>query len=99
MKKWQHSKVFYPRDNLAAEGIKSFSDFMPSAAKLSLESEVRNFILKVVIFWYHVPRIYKEGWTERAIILCKLNKSLLESSISVGIIRQKSLYSLKNLCI
>ena len=45
------------------------------------------------------PRIYKEGWTERAIMLCKLNKSLLESSKSVGIHRQKSLYSLKNLCI
>ena len=30
-------------------------------------------------------RIYKEGLTERAIILCKLNKSLLESSKSVGI--------------
>ena len=26
------------------------------------------------------PRIYKEGLTERAIILCKLNKSLLEGS-------------------
>ena len=45
------------------------------------------------------PRIYKEGLTERAIILCKLNKSLLESSKSVGIHRQNSLYSLKNLCI
>ena len=42
-------------------------------------------------------RIYKEGWTERAKILCKLDKSLLESSKSVGIDRQKSLYSLKNL--
>ena len=31
------------------------------------------------------PRIEKEGLTERAIILCKLNKSLLESSLSVGI--------------
>ena len=35
--------------------------------------------------------IEKEGLTERAILLCKLNKSLLESSISVGIHRQKSL--------
>ena len=39
------------------------------------------------------PRIEKEGLTERAIILCKLNKSLLESSISVDIHRQKSLYN------
>ena len=31
------------RDNLAAEGIKSLNDFMPSAAKLSLESGVKNF--------------------------------------------------------
>ena len=30
-------------------------------------------------------RIEKEGLTERAIILCKLNNSLLESSVSVGI--------------
>ena len=44
-------------------------------------------------------RIEKEGLTERAIILCKLNKSLLESSISVGIQRQKSLSYLMNLCI
>ena len=44
-------------------------------------------------------RIYKEGLTESAILLCKLNKSLLESSTSVGIHRQKSLYSLKNPCI
>ena len=29
--------------------------------------------------WF-TARIYKEGWTERAIILCKLNKSLLKSS-------------------
>ena len=35
------------------------------------------------------PRIKKEGLTERAIILCKLNKSLLESFISVGIRRGK----------
>ena len=34
---------------------------------------------------YLVARIYKEGLTERATILCKLNKSLLESSTSVGI--------------
>ena len=45
------------------------------------------------------PRIEKEGLTERAIILDKLNKSLLESSISVGIYRQKSLYYLMNHCI
>ena len=44
-------------------------------------------------------RIYKEGLTERAIMLCKLNKSRLVSSTSVGIHRQKILYSLKNLCI
>ena len=44
-------------------------------------------------------RIEKEGLTERAIILCKLNKRLLESSISVGIHRQKSLYYLMNLFI
>ena len=30
---------------------------------------------------------------ERAILLCKLNKSLLESSPSVGIHRQKSLFT------
>ena len=34
------------------------------------------------------PRIEKEGLTERAIILCNLNKSLLENSMSVGIHRQ-----------
>ena len=33
------------------------------------------------------PRIEKEGLTERAFILCKLNYSLLESSKSVGIHR------------
>ena len=38
-------------------------------------------------------RIYKEGLTERAIILCKLNKSLLENSISVGIHRQKCFFT------
>ena len=32
-----------------------------------------------------ISRIYKEGLTERAIILCKLNKSLLESSTSMYI--------------
>ena len=31
----------------------------------------------------------REGWTETAIIVCKLNKSLQQSSISVGIHRQK----------
>ena len=31
----------------------------------------------------------RKGWTETAIILYKLNKSLQESSISVGIHRQK----------
>ena len=35
------------------------------------------------------PTIYKEGLTERVIILCKLNKSLLERSKSVGIIGKK----------
>ena len=45
---------------------------------------------------YHVSHMSK---SYQAIILCKLNKSLLESSKSVGIHRQKSLYSLKNLCI
>ena len=44
-------------------------------------------------------RIFKEGWMERAIVLSKLNKSLLESSISVDIHRQKSFYYLMNLCI
>ena len=44
-------------------------------------------------------RIEKEGLTERAIILCKFNKSLLESSISVGKKKKKSLYYLMNLCI
>ena len=38
-------------------------------------------------------RIYKEGLTERDIILCKLNRSLLESSLSVGIHRQKSVFA------
>ena len=42
------------------------------------------------------PRIEKEGSTERAIILYKLNKSLLEISIFVGIHKQKSLYVLLN---
>ena len=40
-----------------------------------------------------MARIGKEGLTERAIILYKLNKSLLESSTSVGIHKQKSFYS------
>ena len=31
----------------------------------------------------------REGWTDAAIMLCKLNKSLLQSSIKVGIHRQK----------
>ena len=35
-------------------------------------------------FRYIISRIEKEGLTERAIILCKLNKSLLESSTSVA---------------
>ena len=56
-------------------------------------------IVVILHLTYTYPRIEKEGLTERAIILCKLNKSLLESSKSVGIHRQKSLYSLKNLCI
>ena len=52
---------------------------------------------KIMYYLYYMwPRIHKEGLTD---LLCKLNKSLLESSISVGIHRQKSLYSLKNLCI
>ena len=38
---------------------------------------------------YLKPRIFKEGLTERAIIPCKLNNSLLESSTSVGIHSQK----------
>ena len=50
-------------------------------------------------YYLEFSRIYKGGWTERAFILCKLNKSQLESSKSVGIHRQKSLYFLKNLCI
>ena len=50
-------------------------------------------------FAHAYARIYKEGLTERAIILCKLNKSLLEKSMSVGIHRQKSLYYLMNFCI
>ena len=44
---------------------------------------------EMLIFLWLNPRIEKEGLTEIAIILCKLNKSLLESSISVGIHRQK----------
>ena len=40
-----------------------------------------------------VPIIYKEGQTERAIILCKLDKSLLKISPSVGIYRQTSLFT------
>ena len=31
----------------------------------------------------------REGWTDAAIMLCKLNKSLYQSSIKVGIHRQK----------
>ena len=48
-------------------------------------------------YYLEFSRIYKGGWTERAFILCKLNKSQLESSKSVVIHRQKSFYSLKNL--
>ena len=59
---------------------------------------------KMSVLWQDVhvqviARIEKEGLTERAIILCKLNKSLIESSISVGMHRQKGLYYLMNLCI
>ena len=39
--------------------------------------------------YWQWARIYKKGQTERGIILFKLNKSLLESSKSVGIHRQK----------
>ena len=42
------------------------------------------FTITYFKFKYAEARIYKEGLTERAIILCKLNKSLLESSTSVG---------------
>ena len=55
--------------------------------------------LKIFHLTTQRPRIEKEGLTEKAIILCKLNKSLLESSLSVGIHWQKSLYYLMNLCI
>ena len=55
--------------------------------------------LRRVYRFRYIPRIENEGLTERAIILCKLNKSLLENSKSLGIHRQKKLYSLKNLCI
>ena len=51
---------------------------------------------KTVLSNVSQTRIEREGLTERAIILCKLNKSLLESSISAGIHRQKSLYILLN---
>ena len=46
----------------------------------------------VVRFEYRLSlsaRIYKEGLMERAVILCKLNKSPSESSTSVGIHRKK----------
>ena len=45
--------------------------------------------MAIFIVHWSCSRIEKEGLTERANILCKLNKSLLESSISVGIHRQK----------
>jgi hypothetical protein len=74
-----------------------FSNFPISPQKIFQknypELEIQNSIHNII------PRIEKEGLMERAIILCKLNKSLLKSSISVGIHRQKSLYYLMNLCI
>ena len=54
-----------------------------------LPNIVRLKSLKNPIHTYCRARIEEEGLMERAIILCKLNKSLLESSISVGIHRQK----------
>ena len=44
--------------------------------------------VSAIAWLYSVSRIYKKGLMDRAIILCKLNKSLLESSTSVGIHRQ-----------
>ena len=65
---------------------------------LRRKAEKEQKLLQVVAACFEA-RIEKEGLTERAIMLCKLNKSLLESSILVGIHRQKSLYYLMNLCI
>ena len=45
--------------------------------------------MAIFIVHWSCSRIEKEGLTERAIMLCKLNKSQLESSISVGIHKQK----------
>ena len=56
---------------------------------------VRKFIAPLKSAGWIRSRIEKEGLTERAIILCKLNKSLLESSISVGIHRKKEFVFLK----
>ena len=44
------------------------------------DSKIQNDTIHVTY-----PRIEKEGLRERAIILCKLNKNLLESSTSVDI--------------
>ena len=65
----------------------------------SIELKIRNWLQIELTIFYICARIEKEGLTERAIILCKLNKSPLKISISVGIHRQKSLYYLMNLCI
>ena len=65
---------------------------------LRRKAEKEQKLLQVVAACFEA-RIEKDGLTERAIMLCKLNKSLLESSKSVGIHRQNFLYSLKNLCI
>ena len=64
-----------------------------------LNIQFDNQYLQFAEIRYVCSRIEKEGLTESVIMLCKLNKSMLESSISVGIHRQKSLYYLMNLCI
>ena len=63
----------------------SCSAHMPKT-EFKISPKLGNIICLDWRFW---ARIEKEGLTERAIKLCKLNKSLLESSISVGIHRQK----------
>ena len=75
-----------------------------SVTQPPFDMKIKYYFLFWLVFsgcWWlsSVTRIEKEGLTERAIILCKPSRSLLESSISVGIHRQKSLYYLMNLCI
>ena len=66
--------------------------FCPSLLVLATVQKLSLDIIALISIYDHdrvdKPRIYKGGWTERAFILCKFNKSQLESSKSVGIHRQ-----------